>query len=88
MAELTSSGCATDVQATCCAPGAKASCCEPARADARWCADTWRGRVAGALTRAEHEEGPDSAALVAVEAAEPHRVHPHAGAAVVRAVRP
>ncbi len=48
----------------------------------------WTGCVAGALTREEFEEELRAAGLVAVEIRETHRVHPHAGSAIVRARRP
>jgi hypothetical protein len=48
----------------------------------------WTGCVAGALTRAEFESALASAGLVDVEIRETHRVHEHAAAAIVRAVKP
>jgi arsenite methyltransferase len=48
----------------------------------------WTGCVAGALTRAEFESALVSAGLVDVEIRETHRVHEHAAAAIVRAVKP
>jgi arsenite methyltransferase len=48
----------------------------------------WTGCVAGALTRAEFERALAAAGLVDVEIRETHRVHEHAAAAIVRAVKP
>ena len=48
----------------------------------------WTGCVAGALTRAEFEHALAAAGLVDVEIAETHRVHEHAGSAIVRARKP
>jgi ubiquinone/menaquinone biosynthesis C-methylase UbiE len=48
----------------------------------------WTGCVAGALTRAEFERALATAGLVEVEIRETHRVHEHAAAAIVRAVKP
>jgi SAM-dependent methyltransferase len=46
------------------------------------------GCVAGALTRAEFERALTGAGLVEVEIVETHRVHEHAGSAIVRARKP
>jgi SAM-dependent methyltransferase len=48
----------------------------------------WTGCVAGALTRAEFERALTAAGLVDIDIAETHRVHEHAGSAVVRARKP
>ena len=45
----------------------------------------WAGCIAGALTRGEFEEQLTAAGLVDVEVRETHRVHEHAGSAIVRA---
>jgi arsenite methyltransferase len=45
----------------------------------------WTGCIAGALTRAEYEAHLAAAGLIDVEVLETHRVHAHAGSAVVRA---
>jgi SAM-dependent methyltransferase len=46
------------------------------------------GCIAGALTRAEYEQGLRDAGLVDVEIRETHRVHEHAASAIVRARKP
>ncbi len=48
----------------------------------------WTGCIAGALTRAEFEQALAGAGLVDVEIRETHRVHEHAGAAIIRATKP
>jgi arsenite methyltransferase len=48
----------------------------------------WTGCVAGALTRAEFARGLEAAGLVDVTIEETHRVHEHAGSAIVRARKP
>jgi arsenite methyltransferase len=48
----------------------------------------WTGCVAGALTRKEFEAALAAAGFTDVEIHETHRVHGHAGAAIVRARRP
>jgi arsenite methyltransferase len=48
----------------------------------------WTGCVAGALTRTEYEGALAGAGLVDVEIDETHRVHEHAGSAIVRARKP
>ena len=48
----------------------------------------WTGCIAGALTRVEFETALASAGLVEVEISETHRVHEHAGAAIIRARKP
>ena len=54
------------------------------RADMR----EWTGCIAGALTREEFEQALRSAGLTDVEIVETHRVHTHAGSAIVRARKP
>lgn len=58
--------------------------------DAATRADTqqWTGCIAGALTRAEFERVLADAGLVDVQIRETHRVHEHAGSAIVRARKP
>ena len=48
----------------------------------------WTGCIAGALTRAEFDQALDEAGLVDVEITETHRVHEHAGSAIIRARKP
>jgi arsenite methyltransferase len=48
----------------------------------------WAGCIAGALTREEYERLLVAAGLTAVEIQETHRVHPHAGSAIIRARKP
>lgn len=48
----------------------------------------WTGCIAGALTREEFEGALRAAGLVDVEIRETHRVHEHAGAAIIRARKP
>ncbi|MFN2517443.1 MAG: arsenite methyltransferase [Jatrophihabitantaceae bacterium] len=48
----------------------------------------WTGCIAGALTRAQFEDALAEAGLSAVQITETHRVHSHAGAAVIRARKP
>ena len=48
----------------------------------------WTGCIAGALTRREFEDALTAAGLADVEIVETHRVHPHAGSAIVRARKP
>jgi arsenite methyltransferase len=48
----------------------------------------WTGCVAGALTRGQFETALADAGLVDLEINETHRVHEHAGAAIVRACKP
>ena len=57
---------------------------EETRADMR----QWTGCIAGALTRREFEEALTGAGLADVEIRETHRVHEHAGAAIIRARKP
>jgi SAM-dependent methyltransferase len=48
----------------------------------------WTGCIAGALTRAQFETALRDAGLTDIEIVETHRVHRHAGAAIVRAHKP
>jgi arsenite methyltransferase len=48
----------------------------------------WTGCVAGALTEAEFRSALADAGLVDVEIRPTHRVHEHAGSAIIRAVKP
>ena len=48
----------------------------------------WTGCIAGALTRREFEDALAAAGLTDVEVVETHRVHAHAGSAIVRARKP
>jgi arsenite methyltransferase len=48
----------------------------------------WTGCVAGALTEAEFRRALEGAGLEQIEIGETHRVHQHAGAAVIRARKP
>lgn len=48
----------------------------------------WTGCIAGALTRAEFDDALASAGLGGIEISETHRVHQHAGAAIIRARKP
>jgi SAM-dependent methyltransferase len=48
----------------------------------------WTGCIAGALTRREFEETLRAAGLGEVEIRETHRVHQHAGSAIIRARKP
>ena len=48
----------------------------------------WTGCIAGALTRAEFEQGLRDAGLEDVEIDETHRVHEHAASAIIRARKP
>jgi len=57
---------------------------EATRADVR----QWTGCIGGALTRAEFERALADAGLVDVEVRETHRVHEHAGSAIIRARKP
>jgi arsenite methyltransferase len=47
----------------------------------------WTGCIAGALTRGEFETALTRAGFVDIEIRETHRVHEHAGAAIIRARR-
>jgi arsenite methyltransferase len=57
---------------------------EATRADMR----EWTGCIAGALTRDEFEQALTDAGLEDVEITETHRVHEHAGSAIIRARKP
>jgi arsenite methyltransferase len=48
----------------------------------------WTGCVAGALTRGQYEAVLADAGLVEIEIRDTHRVHEHAGSAIVRARKP
>jgi arsenite methyltransferase len=48
----------------------------------------WTGCIAGALTHEEFEEALRSAGLTDIEINETHRVHEHAGSAIIRARKP
>jgi arsenite methyltransferase len=48
----------------------------------------WTGCVAGALTKVEFEQALEAAGFEQVEIRETHRVHEHAGSAIVRARKP
>jgi hypothetical protein len=45
----------------------------------------WTGCIAGALTRAQFADALDAAGFQEVDITETHRVHEHAGAAIIRA---
>ena len=57
---------------------------EATRADMR----QWTGCIAGALTRAEFEQALAEAGFEEIEITETHRVHEHAGSAIIRARKP
>jgi SAM-dependent methyltransferase len=48
----------------------------------------WTGCIAGALTRDEFEEALTNAGFSEIEIDETHRVHSHAGSAIIRARKP
>ena len=48
----------------------------------------WTGCIAGALTDAEFRAALADAGLIDVEITQTHRVHEHAGSAIVRARKP
>jgi arsenite methyltransferase len=48
----------------------------------------WTGCIAGALTDAEYRRGLEAAGFERIEIRETHRVHEHAGSAVIRARKP
>jgi arsenite methyltransferase len=48
----------------------------------------WTGCVAGALTREQFEQALRDAGLTDIEITETHRVHEHAGSAIIRARKP
>jgi arsenite methyltransferase len=57
---------------------------EATRSDMR----EWTGCIAGALTRDEFEQALTEAGLEDIEINETHRVHEHAGSAIIRARKP
>jgi arsenite methyltransferase len=48
--------------------------------------EEWSGCIGGALTPAEFERGLTEANLAEIEIRETHRVHEHAGSAIIRAL--
>jgi arsenite methyltransferase len=50
--------------------------------------EQWAGCIAGALTRKEYERLLAAAGLSDIQVEETHRVHPHAGSAIIRARKP
>ncbi len=50
--------------------------------------EQWTGCIAGALTRAEYTTLLEAAGLIDVVVVETHRVHAHAGSAIIRARKP
>jgi SAM-dependent methyltransferase len=50
--------------------------------------EQWTGCIAGALTTEDFERELSAAGLVDVEIKETHRVHEHAGSAILRARKP
>jgi arsenite methyltransferase len=48
----------------------------------------WTGCIAGALTRHEFHDALSAAGLADIEIRETHRVHQHAGSAIIRAGKP
>jgi arsenite methyltransferase len=48
----------------------------------------WTGCIAGALTREEFERALGDAGFVGIDIRETHRIHEHAGSAIVRARKP
>jgi arsenite methyltransferase len=50
--------------------------------------EAWTGCIAGALTRDEFEQALHAAGLTDIEINETHRVHEHAGSAIIRARKP
>jgi hypothetical protein len=49
--------------------------------------EQWTGCIAGALTRDEVRRQLEAAGFVDIELQETHRVHEHAGSAIIRARR-
>jgi arsenite methyltransferase len=45
----------------------------------------WTGCLAGALTREEYVTGLEEAGFIGITVTETHRVHEHAGSAIIRA---
>jgi len=56
--------------------------------DVRGDLNQWAACIAGALTRDEYDRLLDAAGLTDIEIQETHRVHTHAGSAIIRARRP
>jgi arsenite methyltransferase len=56
--------------------------------DTRRDMSAWTGCVAGALTRREFEATLEGAGFTGIEIRETHRVHEHAGSAIIRADKP
>ena len=50
--------------------------------------EQWTGCIAGALTREEYEEALSAAGFTDIEINETHRMHEHAGSAIIRARKP
>jgi arsenite methyltransferase len=50
--------------------------------------EAWTGCIAGALTEREFRTALESAGLEQIEISETHRVHEHAGSAIIRARKP
>ena len=50
--------------------------------------EQWTGCIAGALTESEFRSGLEDAGLTGIEIRETHRVHAHAGSAIIRATKP
>ncbi len=48
----------------------------------------WTGCIGGALTREEFQRALEAAGFTEIEIRETHRVHEHAGSAIVRARKP
>ena len=48
----------------------------------------WTGCIAGALTEPEFRQSLEAAGFEAIQIRETHRVHEHAGAAIIRARKP
>jgi arsenite methyltransferase len=50
--------------------------------------EQWTGCISGALTESEYRDALAAAGFAGIEVDETHRVHPHAGSAIVRADKP
>jgi arsenite methyltransferase len=50
--------------------------------------EQWTGCISGALTEREYRDALAAAGFEGIEIGETHRVHPHAGSAIVRAGKP
>jgi hypothetical protein len=48
----------------------------------------WTGCIAGALSEEDFRDGLEAAGFEQIEVRETHRVHEHAGSAVIRATKP